>query len=183
MKPQEIKGLLKDQVCFCIGGGPSALHVPHDHVIVSNLSIRLNPNALAMYFADCKFYTNFNKEIDNSQVTYKMTSCQYFMNHKEYVFFKKGGKSVGELNSLVGTNSGLHAAHIAVKMEAYPIVLVGYDLNDRTHFHNEYLTGVNAPTKFVREFEYLRGQEIYVTNEKSALRHIFPYKPLKHFGV
>ena len=181
MKPQRIKGFLSGQPCFIIGGGPSAVHVPHENVITTNLGFRLNPNPFGLYFTDCHFYQRYKSEIERQHPTYKLTTCQHFFTHSDYVVFYRGAKVLGDVVRVAGTNSGLQATHAALHMGADPIILVGFDLNDRTHFHNEYLMGGNATTKFLREFEIMRGQNIYLTNEKSALRHIFPYKPLKEF--
>jgi len=181
MKPQEIKDVLKDQVCFVIGGGPSAVHVPHKNVITTNLAFRLNPEPLAMYFADCDFYKKYQKEIANVKARYWITVCPMMMLEQEWIVFYRNATSLSEYNRVFGTNSGLHAAHIALKMGASTVVLVGFDMNDRTHFHNEYLMGESNPVKFVKQMEVLRGHNVYLTNEKSALRHLFPYKPLEDF--
>lgn len=181
MKPNRIKGILSGQPCFVIGGGPSAVHVPHDNVITTNLAFRLNPDPFGMYFTDCKFYQKYSREIEEQKPTYKFTTCQHFFNRSDYSVFYRGARVLGDVVRVAGTNSGLQATHVALHMGADPIILVGFDLNDRTHFHDEYLMGGNAPTKFVGEFEIMRGQNIYITNEKSALSHIFKYKNLREF--
>lgn len=181
MKPQVIKDVLKDQICFVTGGGPSAVHVPHENVIVTNLAYRLNPEPFGFYFADGDFYQKYTDEIEQVKAKYWLTTCQLMMLEPKWVMFHRNATTLGDFTRVVGTNSGLHAVHIALKMGADPIVLVGFDLNDRTHFHNEYLMGETNHTKFIGEMEVLRGQNIYLTNEKSALTHILPYKPLKDF--
>jgi hypothetical protein len=66
-------------------------------------------------------------------------------------------------------------------MGADPIVLVGFDMNDRTHFHGEYLMGETSVAKYTGEMEIMRGRNIITTTENSGLSHIFPYRPLKDF--
>jgi hypothetical protein len=41
--------------------------------------------------------------------------------------------------------------------------------------------GEDTVVRAIREFEIMRGQEIYITNEDSALNHIFKYRPLRDF--
>jgi hypothetical protein len=181
MKPQQIKNIIDGEVCFIMGGGPSLVHVPHDNVITTNLAFRLNPEPLAMYFADCDFYQKYEKEIVEVNATYWITVCPMMMLEQKWVVFHRNARSLGEYNRVFGTNSGLHAIHLAMKMGADPIVLVGFDMNDRTHFHGEYLMGENSVTKYVGEMEAVRGYNIITTTENSGLSHIFPYRPLKDF--
>jgi hypothetical protein len=181
VKPEKIKNIIDGQPCFVIGGGPSAVNVPHDNVIVPNLGFRLNPDPLAFYFADGEFYQKYEKEIEQVNAKYWITTNQLMMLEPKWVMFHRNATMLGEFNRVMGTNSGLHCAHIALKMGADPVVLVGFDMKDRTHFHGEYLMGENSVVKYTREFEVLQGQNVYLTTEDSGLRHIFPYKPLKDF--
>jgi hypothetical protein len=181
MKHDKIKNIIAGETAFCIGGGPHAKAIEHKNVLVSNLSFRLCPSPLVLYFADCSFYQDYKEEVDNVDAAYRMSSCQYFLNQKEWIVWHRKATTLHETNRLAGTNSGLHVLHIALRMGASPIVLSGYDLNDTSHFHNEYKMGEDTVVRAIREFEIMRGQEIYITNEDSALNHIFKYRPLRDF--
>jgi hypothetical protein len=181
MKQTRIKNILDGEICFVLGGGPSAVHVPHENVITTNLAFRLNPEPLALYFADCNFYQKYRDEVDNVKAKYRITTCPLMIMEQPWITFLRGAVNVGEFNRVAGTNSGLHAIHVAVKMGADPIVLVGFDMNDRTHFHGEYLMGETSVAKYTGEMEIMRGRNIITTTENSGLSHIFPYRPLREF--
>jgi hypothetical protein len=68
-----------------LGGGP-LVHVPHDNVITTNLAFRLNPEPLALYFADCNFYQKYD-EVDNVKAKYRITTCPLMIMEQKWITF------------------------------------------------------------------------------------------------
>jgi hypothetical protein len=181
-----LKNLLHSEKAFCIAGGPSATPIDHENVLVCNLSVRLHPSPLIKYFSDYSFYQKYHEEFDLCEAQYNVTSAPEMKSRDDYIFFKNRGYTVNRTFSvLFGSNSGLNILDLALRIGANPVILSGYDMNDTTHFHNEYLMGKSRISVFTEEYEkfskIIKGREVYNTNPDSALSHIFPYKPLEHF--
>lgn len=180
MSLQSIKNIISGEKAFCIAGGPTAISIPHENVLVCNLSIRLHDSPLVKYFSDCNFYEKYKDEIDACEAQYNITSCLNFIDNDYWIFIQKYGYELYK-DKLIGNNSGLHILHIALTMGADPVILSGYDLTEREHFHKDYLMGNHCIIKFIKEFEIMQGQNVFVTNKNSALTKYFPYKNIKEF--
>jgi hypothetical protein len=144
------KNLLADErQVFIIAGGPSLggfdfSKLRNKTCIAINKAIFVLPRAHILWWSDTRFYKMFQEEIDNHSALYKVTgltktqSLQYPDDVYKYRFTGHGGYDEREECLKDGNNSGYASLHLAMKLGARKIILLGYDFKkdgEQTHWH------------------------------------------------
>jgi hypothetical protein len=171
-----------DRTAVIVASGPSAIEAPLDlvkgvlHTIVVNDSWKLAPWADVLFACDERWWFKNNglPEFHGLKIA-ASTRCKDF-DGVHYV-------------PMQGNNSGFGAVRLAILYGAKRIILVGFDMHQRSglHWHGEHPTGLRNATaeKMERWREEMdraarkygvAGLEIINTSRDSALTR-YPYRP------
>ena len=187
-----IDPIWQDQTVYIIGGGPSLSGFDFNklqgkNVIAVNKAYAYAKQPYVLYWTDARFY-NWYKEQINALPCMKVTSSASLKNvgHGVKVLKTKPGKDLDldakPFEICAGNNSGYGAIHLAIKMGAKKIYLLGYDMkheHKKTHWHDGYPVANNGKDAIYRSmlqyFTHNAGKiksavEIYNANPKSELK-------------
>ncbi len=141
--------LADEKTIYIVAGGPSLREFDFARLsdklcIAINKAIFVLPKAHILWWSDSRFYKMFRKEIDTHTSKYKTTgltkfqSLQYPESFYKYKFTGHGGYAEEEDQLKDGNNSGYASLHLAMKLGAKRIILLGYDFQvegSNTHWH------------------------------------------------
>jgi hypothetical protein len=187
-----IEPIWQGQTVYIIGGGPSLTGFDFNklqgkNVIAVNKAYAYAKQPYVLYWTDSRFYNWYKDEI-NALPCMKVTSSSNFRNTGNGITILKN-KTGKELNLeckpfeiCAGNNSGYGAIHLAIKMGAKKIYLLGYDMQleaNKSHWHDGYPVANNPRASiYASMLNYIEANaniiksavNIYNTNRKSALK-------------
>ena len=186
-----IEPIWKDQDVYIVGGGPSLTGFDFNRLVGKNV-IAVNKAytqvrmPYVLYWTDARFYNWYKDEINSLKCTKVTTSLNVRDVSPDVVILKnKGGKEM-DINAAdheicAGNNSGYGAIHLAIKMGAKRIYLLGYDLQPaekKTHWHSGYPANTTHKDSVYKSMlDYFTknahiinaAAEVYNVNNKSAI--------------
>lgn len=175
LNPLPVSLLKEISTVYIVAGGPSLRgfdfsRLDNKFCIAINKSIFKLPGAKMLWWSDMRFYKMNKERIDVHSAPYKVTgitNLQTVQYPKEiYIYKFKGHGGYDERRKYLrdGNNSGYASLHLAIKLGAKRIILLGYDFyfdaNNESHWHTGHLDE--------------RGQKIKHTPETFAKR-MLPY--------
>lgn len=169
-----------DETVYIVAGGPSLRDFDFRRLddkitIAINKSLSVLPNAKLLWWSDERFFRQHREEIAQHRAAYKATAYINFYREKNpdwvssYSFSRMKGYDDRPEYLCHGNNSGYAALHLAIKLGAKKIILLGYDFKfdaqKNTHWHAGHFDelgrsmhqGEDSLTKnMLPNFQYLR---------------------------
>ena len=186
-----IEPIWKDQDVYIVGGGPSLTGFDFNRLVGKNV-IAVNKAytqvimPYVLYWTDSRFYNWYKSEIDYLKCTKITTSLSIKDISPDVIILKNKGSKEMDINAAAheicaGNNSGYGAIHLAIKMGAKRIYLLGYDLQPaekKTHWHSGYPSNTTHKDSVYKSMlDYFTknahiinaAAEVYNVNNKSAI--------------
>ena len=131
------------ETTYIVGGGPSLKNfdwalLKNKNCIAVNLAFRKIPNAKAIYFSDVRFWLWYSSELlAHGSTLYTGAKSIPHPSVIKYRFSGLKGLDTRPNKLKHGKSSGYAAINLAYHLGAKKIILLGFDLNDCTHWHEE----------------------------------------------
>lgn len=187
-----IEPIWQDQTVYIVGGGPSLTgfdfsRLQGKNVIAVNKAYAYVKQPFILYWTDSRFYKWYQSEIDALNCM-KITSSNNIKDMREDILFLKNTANK-ELNLdskpyeiHAGNNSGYGAIHLAIKLGAKKVYLLGYDMqheSNKSHWHGGYPSPANHRESIYKSMMQFFDKnantiksviDVYNANPKSALK-------------
>ena len=204
MMLETLKSRKTSDTVFLIGGGNSLNTLLPDpsvldgkDIISINTAYRLFPKSI-LFFADQKWFHIHKENLKNTFKGTIVTASQkdrrfYVDNGLLFIFMRGPDNGISEVeDKLSGSNSGQMAINLAVLMGYKKIVLLGFDMDSRTHkvhWHDGHGVGTNVSRydtvfipgmKSIVPFQEKLDFKVYNINRQSVLKY-FEFADLEQF--